>query len=204
MKANIHEKIGEILLDTKDLKIGQNGIAYLDGFRTWDDTCMVYVGGIKSYLNGIPLGENRTIALEDKFFKNRWEISLSSSFLRGKEKLNMFSEIYSIILSKVSDRQWAQFLQDLQSGKRLSFRGFELTNEAFYSHKFLGGYRIIYTSFVKGCSFSDGSFFLHYQKPNEKLKQECLGSISDIPNIHIIQTFIHSLSKGSFQISGTN
>jgi hypothetical protein len=195
MTIDYEQIVGKILFENEALKIGQNGVSYHEDYIAWEDAELIYVGGTKRSINGIPTSEDRTITLENTTLNSRIDISLSSAFRMGKEKKDLFGEIYSLILSKTSERQWTQFLQNIRTGTRLVFNEFELTKDAFYLHQLFGGYKQIDTDCVKECSLSQGHFYIHYQEPTKKLKRKNAGQVAHIPNIHIVQAFIRMIAN---------
>lgn len=114
----------------------------------------------------------------------------------GKEKRQLYNDVYSMILNNVFERQWSQFLQTIRAGTRLSIGNCEMTKDTFYFQKLFGGINTIKTSNIKGCYMNQGYFYIQYQEPNKKkLKNLNIGEVAKIPNIHLIQLFIKSINQ---------
>jgi len=194
MEIELNSVLGEKIFDGKRLNIYRKGVAYDDNYILWDNIDLVYIGGTKTSINFIPTVEDRTMTLVDETSSNQIYFSLSSAFHMGKEKKNLFSEIYSIVLNNVSQRQWTKFVEALQAGKRLYFQEFEMTREAIYFHKVFGGYKQINLSQVRGLAVGQGYLYIQYQDKN-KIKNKRAGQIANIPNIHILRAFIDAITN---------
>lgn len=50
-------------------------------------------------------------------------------------------------------------------------------------------------SCIQRSAISDGEFYVQYQNPGKKPKMKRVGLVDEIPNIHIVQTFIDTINK---------
>ena len=56
-----------------------------------------------------------------------------------------------------------------------------------------GKYDKIDTNCILGCNIKIGFLYVQYQDHKNKLKEKCAGRVLDIPNIHLIQTYINKV-----------
>jgi hypothetical protein len=204
MKTNLSEVLGEKLVDNKHFDIYRKGIADEYRYIFWDDIDLIYIGGEKNSVNFATTYEERTIIIVDKKTPKTIEFSVSSILWDlGKKKEQLFSEIYSIILTNTSQQQWTKFIQSLQAGESLYFDAFVMTKDAIFVPKMFGKDKQISLSQVTGCFLSNGQFYIKYQE-KQKSKSKKVGEVSIIPNIHILQTFFKLIPEEKLRITNTS
>lgn len=191
MIPDINSILGERLLNGDDSTIYRKGIAHLNKYILWDDVSEIYIGGSVVTVSGIiPGGEDRKLSIVG-INKNHIDFSISSIFRMKTENKQQFSDIYSMIVQNVTDRQWASFINKISNGERYSFKKFDIAQDAFYFHKLFGGYDRKDVAYINGCSIREGYFHIHYQEPYRNLKTINVGLVFKIPNIHLAQSFIN-------------
>lgn len=202
MNLDLNSILGERLFDGRSSGIYRNGIAhdkdYLD-YILWENVEVIYVSGTKRTFYEIPSSEDRMLAFIDTHGK-RIDFYLSSLFRMKEEAQQQFNSAYSFVLQNTSGRQWTKFISGIRNGERLTFGAFEVTKDAFYFKKLFRRYKQIDISYIKGCYLKAGYFFILYQQPLQKLKSKNVGSIGDIPNIHLAQMFINEISKKAVRV----
>jgi hypothetical protein len=200
MKSDLKSVLGEELLIGNHSSIYRNGIAKKENYILWGDIDRIYVGGTTHTINGIiPNGENMTLHIVDTH-NNDIGFSLSGFFRMKKESKQQFSDIYTFILDNITKRQFQEFISKIRNGETVSFKKFEVTREAFYFHKAFGGYDKKDINYIKGCGMAEGEFYIQYQEPNKKVKVKRIGSIIDIPNIHIARLYISAIAEQALKI----
>jgi hypothetical protein len=192
--TNLNNILGEKLLSGGGSIIYRNGIAHKNQYILWENVEKIYISGSINTINFIiPSGEHRELRIVD-VNNNEIDFSFNGIFRMRNADKEQFNSFYSLILQKVTPRQWTQFLHKLQNEERHSYRGFEIAQDAFYFHKF-GGYDKKDIAFIKGWSMNAGAFYIHYQEPYKKPKAKFVGSIAGIPNVHLVQSYINMITK---------
>ncbi len=160
----------------------------------WDEVDFLFLDAWAQTMNGVPFGEDMqvrvtgttgdTISFRQHAFTNI-----------GDEDKSSFWSLYQFIVSQVIDRQWSKLVTDIEEGKRVSFGDFDISSSAIYRKKLFGRYVIIDLSRVAGSHFANGEFILDFIDDKRRPKQENLGTVSRIPNIHLAQFFLSSMAK---------
>ena len=199
IKSDLTSILGQKVFAGKESSIYRNGVANGRYYILWPNVERVYIGGTTRSINGIPTSENRELSIND----SKYEVLFSSSsfFRMNHESKQTFNNIYTFVLNNIFSRQWAQFLQKINNGEWLSFNKFEVTKEAFYFRKMFGKYDKIETNHILGCDIKIGFLYVQYQDRKKKLKEKCAGKVLDIPNIHLIQTYINTVIAAKTKLS---
>jgi hypothetical protein len=192
---------GGKLLDGIHYSIHQNGIMGKEEQMLWSDVEQIFIGGTTYSVNGIPGGETNVITLVDSQ-KNGITFGTSSFFRINHTKRDQFSSIYELIINNISERQRAKLVKLINSGAHVTFGYFEISEDGFYLARERLSWKgpVNYTekienSKIKGCSIIQGVFYIQYSKANNKIKNERMGDIQYIPNIHLARTYIHDLAS---------
>jgi len=202
--TNLNSILGEKLLSGGGSIIYRNGIAHKNKYILWENVEKIYISGSINTINSIiPSGEHRELRIVD-INNKEIDFSFNGVFRMRSEDKEQFSACYSLILQKVTHRQWTQFIHKLQNGERHSYRGFEIAQDAFYFHKSFGGYDKKDIAYIIGCSMNAGAFYIHYQEPYKKPKAKFVGSIAGIPNVHLVQSYINMIMKDRNSRSDTD
>jgi hypothetical protein len=186
--------LGKEITSYNNLHIYENGIIYDDDYMLWDEIENIYIGGATTLINLMPAFEDRKIILVDSTTERQIKIFVSSLFLMKKEKAQIFNDVYATIIAHVAKRQWRDFLKQINNGIEISYENFKLSNEAFYFKKH-GRIVKISNVYILGYEIIQGGFYILYQEPDEKMKKQYVGSIENIPNVHILQAHIDVISK---------
>jgi hypothetical protein len=197
MQSDLGNILGEKIFSGDGSDIYRNGIGHTEHYVSyilWDDVKAIYVSATLNTFDGIPSGEDRELGVIDAN-GNREEFLLSGLFRMKQERRQQFNEAYSFVLQNTSERLWREFIQSLSEGNRLSFNEFEMTKDVFYFHKTFGGWKEVNTAHIRGCDIGGGYFYINYQEPDKKVKTKRVGEVSNIPNIHIIQSFINAITQ---------
>jgi hypothetical protein len=205
MASNLDSILGLKLYDGEDSCIYENGIAYKKNFVVgpkgiryllWENVDEMYVSASVLKINYvIPGGEYRTIVFCDSSGRGVG-FSMSGWFKMKQEKKDIFNDIYLQVLDKISPRLWQQFLENIRQGKRISFNKFEMTRDALYFRKLFKGYSDkLDISRIKAQGIDKGYFYIQYQGIDNKIYIKSIGPFDEIPNMHIIQTYLNSFIK---------
>jgi len=187
--------LGPILHTHGTKHICEGGICDNKKSILWDEVDFLFLSASKTTVNFIiPAGENIKVRVISTTGN---EISLTQeAFFRlgGKDKGN-FWNLYQFIVSKVIDRQWSKLTRDIEEGKRVTFRQFDISSSAIYRKKFFGGYDIIDLHRIAGCDFGHGELVVYFVDDKRRRKRKSLGLVSEIPNIHLAQAFLSSIAR---------
>jgi hypothetical protein len=185
-------ELGEVVYTAGSHRICSNGISCPGAFMKWEDVNQIYVGGSKSTTNLItPSGEEMKLTLKDSTGR-RISFGCTADFLLGRRERKEFTKIYQFILSKISERQWKQFTEQMKGGRRVSFNTFDIAPDAIY-YKSFWGKKVFELSRVRRQKTERGTFFIYYVNNDGTIKEQRLGAVEKIPNVHIAELFISSI-----------
>ncbi len=194
-----HGGLGEIIVQVGSHRICRDGISYRKQVMRWKDVKQVFISGQKRTINFfVPSGEEMDLTVANSAGLTI-TIQMSAWFRLGRHKHEEFAEIYRYIVSQVMERQWNQFKEKLDSGRRLSFRTFGIAPSAIYQKTPFSGLKVFKLSRICGCNIREGNFYLLYLDRKVKIKEYKLGVIANIPNIHIAEVFINAIAEQNSQ-----
>jgi len=194
--------LGDTIYTSENTCIHENGLSYKgfvkEGSMLWRDIEKVFICGENgTHVINIPIPTHESINLRIVNYANE-AIRLGGN---SKDKIN---NLYTYIVEKIFNRQWAAFWSAIKAGKRISFESFDVTSEAVYRKRFFGGYDIIELHRLTGCDFEDGELVIEYVNDYGKIIHKKSGHLSEIPNIHIAHTFLMMYAKQSLESISKN
>lgn len=187
-----HE-LGKTLSILGNTQICEGGIRDKKNVILWDEINTLFLGGMKTTINFMPAGESIMLQVISKT-GIRITLQTRGLFRIGGGDKDNFSNIHQFVVSRIIDRQWAKLISDIEEGKRVSFKSFDITSNAIYRKKFFGGYDIIETHRIVSCDFDNGEFIIVSINNKGKLNRKRSGQVSRMPNIHLAHAFLLSIA----------
>jgi len=193
------DRLGELLCAYGNKFVCENGICEKKKTILWDEIDTIFLDGTKTTVNFIiPAGESINLRIFSTK-GNKINLNIRAAFrMSGKDRDN-FSDVYQFIISKIIDRQWTKLINDIKEGERVSFQSFDVTSSAIYRSKFFGGYETIELYRIAGCDISNGEFFIIFIDNKGRLKHKKTGDVRQIPNIHLVQTFLSTIGQNNLR-----
>ena len=188
------DKLGPILYTHGNKCVCEGGVFDNKKSILWDEVDFLFLDASKTTINFVPAGETINVRI---ISTTNDEISLTQKavFRIGHEDKGSFWNLYQFIVSKVIDRQWSKLIRDIEEGRKVTFRQFDITSSAIYQKKFFGGYNIIDLDRITGCDFAYGQLGINFVNDKGRLKNRSLGFVREIPNIHLAQAFLSSIAR---------
>lgn len=190
----MRQQIGTLAYRLKDTYIGEYGILDKKHCILWDDIAALYISGLRTYGWLIVGDESWDLTIVTK---NKERIQLSAWSFGGmsKEKKHKFFEAYAYIVSKISNRQLQELKTSLENNEVVSYGKFLLGLDGIYLKKFVGGYDCVGYERVIGHEVDGGDFYIRYLSDDGKVKRKSCGEMANIPNLHVVETFITSIAE---------
>ena len=193
MKTSEHG-LGSVLHAHGTRRICEGGVCDNKKSIPWDEVDSLFLNGWKLSVNFIPSGESISVRIKSTTDD---EITLEqrAAFRVGhKDKSNLWN-LHQFIVSKVIDRQWSELVRDLEEGKRVTFKRFDIDSSGVHRQKLFGGHDIIAFNRIAGCDFAHGELVIDFINDKGRLKRKSLGRVPEIPNIHLCQAFLSSIAR---------
>jgi len=160
----------------------------------WDEVDVLFLDAAKTTVNFIPAGESINVRIISTT-GDKISLTQKAIFRIGREGMSNFWNLYQFIVSKVIDRQWFKLVRDIEEGKRVTFRRFDIGSSGVHRQKFFGGYDIIALNRIADCDFAYGELVIDFVNDKGRLKRKSLGRVPEIPNIHLAQAFLSSIAR---------
>lgn len=193
------DKLGVILGTHGNKHVCESGVRDKKKTIVWDEIDTIYLDATKTTVNFIlPAGESINLHIVSTT-GNRISLNVGAVFRVGNKDKNNFFNIYEFIVSKIIDRQWAKLISDIEEGKRVSFKSFDITSSAIYRKKFFGGYDVIELYRIVGYDFENGEFVILFADDKARLKRKKSGYVREIPNLHLAQTFLTTIAQNNIK-----
>lgn len=186
--------LGEELLTYQGKTFYENGIRQKDTTFLWDDIKTVYYEATQHFEVIIPT--HATMEIRIKNYSGNGMLFYSASLITiGGRKKEEIKDVYTFIISKIFDRQYQELIHSIENGERVSFGDFEISQHSVYRKKLFGGYDIIDSNRIAGCSFDNGEFVIEYIDDNRRIKKKKCGYVRNIPNLHLARYHLLSLAE---------
>jgi hypothetical protein len=186
--------LGECQHEQGKTCICEKGICDKKKSFLWEDIDTIFISGVKEFAILVPKYEFIDVTVNSK---KRQTITLkvqSLGFVNRSKKEKLF-DAYNFILSNIIDRQLKELTGEMKKEGKINFGSFELTPTAVYRKKMFGGRDVIEIDRITGCGLDNGEFVIEYLDDNGRVKQKKSGFLYEIPNLHIAQTFLLSISQ---------
>ena len=186
--------LGAVLVTHGNRHICEGGVCDKKKSILWDDVDRLFLDGWKLSVNFLPAGESIRIRVLSTT-NHEIDFRQKGLFRLGRKAQGNFSNLYEFIVSKIIDRQWSKLTNNIAEGRNVSFDQFHVSSSAIYRKKFFRGYHTIDLHRVAGCHFDSGQFVVDFIDDKGRRKCQFLGPVSEIPNIHLAQTFLTSIAR---------
>jgi len=186
--------LGDIVYEIKKLRICELGVCDNKKSILWNDVKDLTVSGQIVRVN-LMLADDRTMIGITDFRDRSILIDIGRGFLdlTGRKKARTVSNIARFITSKIFDRQWNWFMEELRSNRPVSFGSFEVTSDNLRKKRIHGGYAIIELGSITGWEISNGWIYVSHLNDQGKEKVKTLGMVIGTTNLHLIASFLDTL-----------
>jgi hypothetical protein len=216
-KTNMICDISNILADMRDFSISpdHSGISYRGKRINWDDISEIYVFSKSTNFNFTFYWQNTEIKLINK---DGMEIELYFSYDKigfiplsyTPKSANVHNEkvlnIYNYIISKIISRQWKELIWRMESGEEVSFKEFIIAKNYIkyrsparsligITRRLLEGEITLDLKRVYELYINGGNVWIDYRRDNGSVKSRYLGELKNVPNFHLAQFYIKSISN---------
>ena len=193
MTIRQHE-LGPILYTQGKKHICEGGVCDSKKSILWDEVDILFVEASKTSVFAIPATEGVKVHVISTTKDKISFVTGGLSLMIGSDNSSLFT-LYRFIVSRVIARQWSKLVSDIENGKRVTFREFDIGPAGLYRQKFFGGEHLIEFNRIRSCDYDQGELLIEWL--NEKGRLECrsLGQVSIIPNVHLAQAFLSSVAQ---------